>query len=96
MQITPGGSNHFKKSDNAVCYMEVYEPLCAAEASAQDAPAPAGGAAKPAAPATGVTIEIRLLDAKTGDQKRPIPAQWRSASMPSRATLLSRWHSVCR
>jgi VWFA-related protein len=69
MQITPGGTNRFKKSDNAVCYMEVYEPLLRSGEPAPDAPAPAGDAAKPAAPATGVTIEIRLLDAKTGDQK---------------------------
>ena len=27
MQITPGGSNRFKKADTAVCYLEVYEPL---------------------------------------------------------------------
>ena len=68
VQITPGGSNHFKKSDNAVCYMEVYEPLLrSTEASAQAAEG--SGAAKPAAPATGVTVQVRVLDAKTGDLK---------------------------
>ena len=66
MQITPGGSNHFKKSDTAVCYLEVYEPLLrSAEASAQ---AP-GGTPKPAPLATPVTVEIRLLDAKTGQER---------------------------
>lgn len=65
MQITPAGGNHFKKSDNAVCYLEVYEPLLRTEAPNQ-----AGGeAAKPAVSATPVTVEIRLLDAKTGDPK---------------------------
>jgi hypothetical protein len=63
MQITPGGSNRFKKADTAVCYMEVYEPLLrSAEPSDQ-------AAAKPAMPASPVTVEVRLLDAKTGDQK---------------------------
>jgi len=70
MQITPGGSSRFKKTDSAVCYMEVYEPLLrSAETPAPAAPAAGGEAAKPAAPAAGVTIEIRLLDAKTGDLK---------------------------
>ena len=67
MQITPGGSNHFKKSDTAVCYLEVYEPLLRSTGASEQAP---GGATKPAAPlATPVTVEIRLLDAKTGDAK---------------------------
>ncbi|MFY9726444.1 MAG: VWA domain-containing protein [Bryobacteraceae bacterium] len=69
MQITPGGSNRFKKADTAVCYLEVYEPLLrAGEAPGQ--PAAAGDeAAKPAASATSLTVEFRLLDAKTGDTK---------------------------
>ncbi len=66
MQITPGGSNRFKKSDNAVCYLEVYEPLLRTEGSDQ---AVAGGAAKPAASATPVTVQVRLLDARTGDSR---------------------------
>ncbi len=62
-QITPGGSNRFKKADTALCYLEVYEPLLrATEASDQAA------AAKPA-PAANVTIQIRMLDAKTGKPK---------------------------
>jgi VWFA-related protein len=67
MQITPGGSNHFKKSDTAVCYLEVYEPLLHTEGS--DQAAAGGGAAKPAGPLPQVTVEVRLLDAKTGDPK---------------------------
>lgn len=70
MQFTPGGNNRFKKTDSAVCYMEVYEPLLrSAEAPDQAAAATGGDAAKPAAPPTTVTIEIRLLEAKTGDPK---------------------------
>jgi hypothetical protein len=67
MQITPGGSNRFKKADTAVCYLEVYEPLLrTAEAPGQ--PAAAGdGTAKPSA--TELTVEIRLLDANTGQPK---------------------------
>jgi VWFA-related protein len=70
MQITPGGSNRFKKAETAICYMEVYEPqLRGAEPSDQAAAAAGGAAAKPAMPASPVTVEVRLLDAKTGDQK---------------------------
>jgi VWFA-related protein len=66
MQITPRGSNRFKKADTAVCYLEVYEPLLRG-AEASDA---AGGkSAKSAAPQTGITVQVRLLDAKTGDPK---------------------------
>ncbi|MGA2039087.1 MAG: VWA domain-containing protein [Bryobacteraceae bacterium] len=65
MQITPGGSNHFKKSDNAVCYLEVYEPLLRGKEAADQA----GGVAKPAGPLPQVTVQVRLLDAKTGEAK---------------------------
>jgi VWFA-related protein len=53
MAITPGGSNRFKTSDDAVCYVEVYLPT----------------AREAADPAAGVTVELRLLDAKTGEEK---------------------------
>jgi VWFA-related protein len=66
MQITPGGSNRFKKADTAVCYVEIYEPLLRSPEASDSATG--GGAAKPA-PATGVTVEVRLLDARTGDPK---------------------------
>jgi hypothetical protein len=70
MQITPGGSNRFKKADTAVCYLEVYEPLLrSAEGAEPTAAAQGSDGAKPAAPSTGVSVEIRLLDAKTGEPK---------------------------
>jgi VWFA-related protein len=53
MRITPSGSNRFKTSDAAVCYVEVYLP-------------PARDASDPAA---GVSAELRLLDAKTGEER---------------------------
>ncbi|MGA2275405.1 MAG: VWA domain-containing protein [Bryobacteraceae bacterium] len=68
MQITPGGSNHFKKSDTAVCYLEVYEPLLRSTEAPEQA-ASGSGAAKPAAATTAVTVRVRLLDAKTSDPK---------------------------
>ena len=70
MQFTPGGSSRFKRTDSAVCYMEVYEPLLrSAEAPDQAAAAAGGDTAKPAAPVTKVSIEIRLLEAKAGAPK---------------------------
>jgi VWFA-related protein len=84
MQITPAGTHTFKKTDNAVIYLEVYEP-----ALAEVPPAPAPDATKPdaaAAPAQGgatppdaakppapqgprIAMQLRVLDNKTGDQK---------------------------
>jgi len=70
LQFTPGGNNRFKRTDSAVCYMEVYEPLRrSAEAPDQAAATAGGDTAKPAAPPSTVTIEIRLLEAKTGIPK---------------------------
>ena len=62
VQITPGGSNRFKKQDTAICYMEVYEPLLTSAAVKEGATA--GGP-----PLSPLTIEIRLLDAKSGEAK---------------------------
>jgi len=62
-EITPGGTNRFKKTDKAVCYLEIYEPALGAAAGASP------DAAQPAAAPAGVSVEVRLLDAKTGDQK---------------------------
>src|SRR5258708_31565365 len=54
MRITPAGTNHFKKSDTVVLYVEVYEPLLA-DSSAEKPPLAA--------------VQIRILDSKTGVQK---------------------------
>ena len=71
MQITPAGDNRFKKTDDAVVYLEVYEPalaeLSAAPAPAADAAKPDGAPATPAAPRVG--LEMRVLDQTTGEQK---------------------------
>jgi hypothetical protein len=54
MRITPAGTNHFKKSDTVVLYVEVYEPLLA-DASAEKLPLAA--------------VQVRIMDSKTGAQK---------------------------
>jgi hypothetical protein len=54
MRITPAGTNHFKKSDTVVLYVEVYEPLLA-DASAEKLPLAA--------------VQVRIMDSKTGTQK---------------------------
>jgi len=53
MRITQAGGNRFRKSGHAFCYLEVYEPLLGSTAAA----------------AAGVTVEIRMLDAKTGEAR---------------------------
>ncbi len=53
MQLVPYGSNHFKKTDFAAFYVELYEPLLAS--STQTTP-------------PVVAFDLRVLDAK-GDQK---------------------------
>ncbi|HEY1218644.1 MAG TPA: VWA domain-containing protein [Bryobacteraceae bacterium] len=68
-QITPGGTNRFKKADTALCYLEVYEPLLRGTEASQQAAAETGGVAAKPAPAASVTIQIRMLDAKTGQPK---------------------------
>jgi len=56
MQITPAGNNRFKKMDTAVCYVEVYEPMLRAAGPVPPSPA-------------GVTVQVRLIDAKTGEPR---------------------------
>ena len=54
MQLVPYGSNHFKKTDLAAFYMELYEPLLVT--------------GDPKSPPV-VAFELRVLDGKTGEQK---------------------------
>jgi len=54
MQLVPYGSNHFKKTDLAAFYMELYEPLLVT--------------GDPKTPPV-VAFQIRVLDGKTGEQK---------------------------
>jgi VWFA-related protein len=73
IQITPTGSSRFKKTDNALVYVEVYVPSLA-ELSAAPAVNPTdpaqGDAAKPAAPKLpDLGMQIRVLDRKTNEQK---------------------------
>jgi VWFA-related protein len=54
MQLVPTGSNHFKKTDLAAFYMEIYEPLLV-NAAPQNFPV--------------VAFQLRVLDSKTGQPK---------------------------
>jgi hypothetical protein len=74
MQLVPYGSNHFKKTDLAAFYLELYEPLLAS-----------GDPKKPPV----VAFELRVLDGKTGEQKDDtglmrvgLPAQSGSPTIP--------------
>jgi len=55
MQLVPYGSNHFKKTDLAAFYLELYEPLLVT--------------GDPKSPPV-VAFELRVLDGKTGEQKQ--------------------------
>jgi hypothetical protein len=54
VQVVPTGSSTFTKSDPALLYVELYEPLLAS-ADAKDPPV--------------VAIQLRVLDRKSGDEK---------------------------
>jgi hypothetical protein len=54
MQLVPSGSNHFKKTDLAAFYLEIYEPLLVNTAP-QNFPV--------------VAFQLRVLDSKTGQPK---------------------------
>jgi hypothetical protein len=54
MQVMPGASNRFKNTDKPAMYVEIYEPLLAAAERPKD---------------LAVAIEVRILDAKSGEQK---------------------------
>jgi VWFA-related protein len=58
-QVVPAGSNHFKKSEKAFVYTEVYEPaLVKLKLEDQDPPA--------------VALSAQLLDPKTGELKKDL------------------------
>jgi VWFA-related protein len=56
MQIVPAGANHFTKTDNAVMYFEIYEPLLAS-----------AGISKDELPKVGVYYVV--VDRKSGEKK---------------------------
>jgi hypothetical protein len=79
MQLVPYGSNHFKKTDFAAFYMELYEPLLVT--------------GDPKAPPL-VAFQLRLLDGKTGEQKEDtglipvrLPAQKGNPTVPVAAKI---------
>ncbi len=79
MQLVPYGSNHFKKTDLAAFYMELYEPLLVT--------------GDPKSPPV-VAFELRVLDGKTGEQKEdtglirvPLPAQKGNPIIPVAAKI---------
>jgi VWFA-related protein len=78
MQLVPFGSNHFKKAELVAFYLELYEPLLVGT--------------QPAPPV--VAFELRVLDAKTGEQKEDtglmrvgLPAQTGSPTVPVAAKI---------
>ena len=75
----PYGSNHFKKTELAAFYIELYEPLLVT--------------GDPKAPPV-VAFELRVLDGKTGEQKEDtglmrvgLPAQTGSPMVPVAAKI---------
>jgi VWFA-related protein len=79
MQLVPYGSNHFKKTDLAAFYLELYEPLLVT--------------GDPKAPPV-VAFELRVLDGKTGEQKEDtglmrvgLPSQAGSPMVPVAAKI---------
>ena len=79
MQLVPYGSNHFKKTDVAAFYMELYEPLLVTgDPKVQPV----------------VAFQLRVLDGKTGEQKEDtgllrvgLPAQKGSPMVPVAAKI---------
>jgi len=79
MQLVPYGSNHFKKTELAAFYIELYEPLLVT--------------GDPKSPPV-VAFELRVLDGKTGEQKEDtglmrvgLPAQTGSPMVPVAAKI---------
>jgi hypothetical protein len=79
MQLVPYGSNHFKKSELAAFYVELYEPLLVT--------------GDPNSPPV-VAFQLRVLDGKTGDQKEDtglmrvgLPKQAGSPTVPIAAKI---------
>jgi len=79
VQMIPAGSNQFKTSDKPAIYLEVYEPLLAAAEPPKE---------------LAVGLQLRVLDAKTGEQKSdsglyriPIPEKNGNPAIPTGTTI---------
>jgi hypothetical protein len=79
IQIIPSGSNRFKTTDKPAIYLEVYEPLLAA----QDRPKN-----------LAVALQLQVLDTKTGEQKIdsglfriPVPDKNGSPAIPAASNI---------
>ena len=79
VQMIPAGSNQFKTSDKPAIYLEVYEPLLAAAEPPKE---------------LAVGLQLRVLDAKTGEQKSdsglyriPIPEKAGNPAIPTGTTI---------
>ena len=75
VQIFPSGSNRFKTTDKPLIFLEVYEPLLASAEPPKS---------------LAVAIQLRVLDAKTGEQKTdsglfriPIPDKGGNPAIPT-------------
>jgi VWFA-related protein len=81
MEIIPAGTNGFAKTDRAVCYLEIYEPLMASvsvpqpneEGTAGGSKPADTGPAKPAAASAPqgprIGLQLRVIDRKSGATK---------------------------
>jgi VWFA-related protein len=73
MEIVPAGTDRFAKTDRAVCYLEIYEPLMASvsapEPKAEGAAGPAKPEAAPVPQGPRIGLQLRVIDRKSGDTK---------------------------
>jgi len=80
-EIVPAGTSGFAKTDRAICYLEIYEPLMATVSAPRPKEEAAAGGSKPgdsaAAKAEGppapqgprISLQLRVLDRKSGATK---------------------------
>ncbi|MGP8246163.1 MAG: VWA domain-containing protein [Bryobacteraceae bacterium] len=81
LEIVPAGTDGFAKTDRAVCYLEIYEPLMASVSVPQPKEEAAAGASQPADPGPARTgaesapqgprigLQLRVIDRKSGATK---------------------------
>jgi hypothetical protein len=73
LEIVPAGTSGFAKSDRAVCYLEIYEPLMASVSVPQPKEEASDGGAKPeaapAAQAPRIGLQLRVIDRASGATK---------------------------
>jgi len=72
LEIIPSATNRFAKTDKAVCYLEIYEPLMTSVSVPQPKEEGAGDAKAADAQKTEgpkIGLQLRVIDRKSGDTK---------------------------